>query len=440
MAEAQTSETMSPELRKVAARARQDPDTRFYSLAHLIDPGALLGAFRRQRGTAAVGVDGVSKAAYGEDLEVHLQDLHRRLRTQRYRHQPIRRAHIPKEGRPGQTRPIGVSCFEDKLVQGALAEILGVVYEPLFRECSYGFRPGRGAHDGVRQVQRLIYRGEVNWVLEGDVSSFFDEVDRPTLQEMLQERIADGSLRRLIGKCLHVGVLDGAAMTLPERGTAQGSGLSPMLGNIYLHYVLDTWFEDQIRPRLKGRAHLVRYADDFAIGFELGEDAERVMAVLGKRLQRFGLRLQPTKTRLVPFHRPPRTQRRGKGPGTFDLLGFTWYWRRSRKGNWVPACKTRKARRQRIVRSVYDWCRRHRHEPIAVQHAALVRRIRGHFQYFGVNGNTESLAKVAYHAERAWYKWLNRRSQRSRLRWDRFRDLLRDFPLPPPRVYVTIWG
>lgn len=322
MTEAQTSDTMSTELRKVAERARRDPDTRFHSLAHLIDQAALRRTFHRQRGNAAAGVDGVTKADYEQELETHLQDLHERLRTRRYRHQPIRRVHIPKEGRAGQTRPIGISCFEDKLVQGALREVLEAVYEPLFRDCSYGFRSGRSAHDAVRKLQGLIYRGEVNWILESDVQSFFDDVDRPTLRKMLQERIADGSIHRLVGKCLHVGVLDGTQYVTPDQGTTQGSGLSPMLGNIYLHYVLDTWFEDQIRPRLKGRAHLIRYADDFVLGFELQEDAERVMGVLSKRMERFGLRLQPDKTRLVSFQRPPRTLVRGKASGTFDLLGY----------------------------------------------------------------------------------------------------------------------
>ena len=440
MTEAQTSESMSPELQKVAERARRDPETRFHSLAHLIDQAALQRAFHRQRGNAAAGTDGMRKADYEQGLETRLQDLHERLRTRRYRHQPIRRVHIPKEGRAGQTRPLGISCFEDKLVQESLREILEAVYEPLFRGCSYGFRRGRSAHGAMRELHNRLYRGEVNWVLEADIQSFFDNVDRLALHEMLQERIADGSLLRLIGKGLHVGVMDGEEVSTPDQGTAQGSVLSPMLGNIYLHHVLDTWFEDQIRPRLKGRAHLVRYADDFVIGFELREDAERVMVVLGKRMERFGLRLQPEKTRLVPFRRPDRTQVCGKGPGTFDLLGFTWYWRRSRRGHWVPRCKTRTSRRRRIVRNVTDWCRRHRQEPIAVQHAALARRLRGHFQYFGVNGNIRSLDKVNHHAARAWYKWLTRRSQRSRLTWDRFRDLLRDFPFPRPRVYVQIWG
>ena len=440
MNEASTSPTMSPQLHKVAERARREPQARFHSLAHLIDPASLRRAFHRQRPGAAVGVDGVSKADYEQDLEVRLRALHERLRSGRYRHQPIRRVHLPKEGRKGPTRPIGISCFEDKLVQDALREVIEAVYEPVFRDCSYGFRPGRSPHDAIRRLNELLYRGEVSWVLEADVASFFDTLDRAQLQEMLCARIPDGSLRRLVGKCLHVGLLEGEQYRTPAQGTAQGSVLSPLLGNIYLHHALDTWFEDQIRPRLQGHGYLIRYADDFVLGFERREDAQRVMAVLGRRLQRFGLSLQAAKTRLIPYQRPPRSQKQGKGPGTFDFLGFTWYWRRSRKGVWVPTCKTRPARRQRARRAVYEWCRRHRHQPIAAQHTALIRRIRGHFNYFGINGNTRSLSVLVHQAERAWYKWLNRRSNRSGLTWERFQGLLEDFPLPVPRVYVPLWG
>ncbi len=260
------------------------------------------------------------------------------------------------------------------------------------------------------------------------------------LLEMLRERVPDGSLLRLVGKCLHVGVLDGEEFSTPERGTAQGSELSPLLGNIYLHYVLDRWFEDEVRPRLRGKAQLIRYADDFVIAFERQDDAERVMDVLGKRMGRFGLTLHLDKTRLVPFRRPLPNQKEGKGPGTVDFLGFTLYWRRTRRGRWVMACKTRRARLRRAIHRVYEWCRRNRHLPIPVQHVALLRRIRGHYNYFGVNGNTRSLSLLRYHAERAWYKWLCRRSQRARLNWERYTDLLRDYPLPSPRVNVQIWG
>ena len=440
MPNALTLESMSPSLAKVAERARQEPEAQFHSLAHLIDVTALKRAFDRQRKDAAPGIDGVTKADYGQDLERNIQDLHERLRTKRYRHQPIRRVYIPKEGQPGKERPLGISCFEDKIVQDALREVLEAVYEPDFRDCSYGFRPGRSAHEALRTLNQVLFQGEGNWVLEADIASFFDQLDRSQLIEMIQRRIPDGSIKRLIVKCLHVGILEGEERTTLDQGTPQGSVLSPILGNIYLHHVLDRWFEEEIQPRLRGKAGLIRYADDFVILFQRQDDAQRVLEVLEKRMARFGLHLQPEKTRLIPFQRPPREQKGGKGPATFDFLGFTWYWQRSQKGHWVPRCKTRKARLQRMIDRIYRWCRTHRHQSIPAQHAALGRRLRGHYNYFGVNGNTRSLAILDKQAQRAWYKWLQRRSQRTRLTEERFVDLLRDFPLPRPRITVSIWG
>jgi group II intron reverse transcriptase/maturase len=404
----------------------------------LIDVPALERAYRRSRKGAAAGVDGVTKEEYGQSLQSNLRDLHARLKSKRYRHQPIRRVHVPKDS--GQTRPIGIAAFEDKLVQDALREVLEVVYEQDFLDCSYGFRPGRSPHDAVRALDRIVHRGEVSWILEADVVSFFDSLDRNELKKMLEIRVADGSLLRLIGKCLHAGVLDGAAYAEPEVGTAQGSALSPILGNLYLHYVLDLWFEREVKPRLRGRATLLRYCDDFIIGFELEEDARRVMEVLGKRLGRFGLTLHPEKTRVLPFRKPPESQSSGKGPATFDFLGFTFYYARSREGHWGLRCKTRRARVRRAIVSVSEWCRRHRHDAVKDQHAALSSRLRGHYQYFGVSGNYRSLQTVAVAATRLWLKWLCRRSQRSRLNWQRYRDLLGQFPLPMPRITVRIWG
>jgi len=242
------------------------------------------------------------------------------------------------------------------------------------------------------------------------------------------------------GKCLHVGVLDGEEFTRPEIGTAQWSVLSPILANIYLHYALDLWFENEVKPRMRGRATLIRYCDDFIIGFEREDDVRRVMAVLGKRLGRFGLALHPDKTRLVPFRHPPERRGSGKGPATFDFLGFTMYWGRSRAGRWGMKCKTRRASLRRAIQSVTDWCRRYRHRPVKDQHAALSRRLRGHFNYFGVSGNFRSLLLLVEAVERSWYKWLRRRSQRSRLTWERYSALLERFPLPRPRITVRIWG
>jgi group II intron reverse transcriptase/maturase len=281
--------------------------------------------------------------------------------------------------------------------------------------------------------------GKVRWSYEADIVSFFDSLDRNKLKEMLGIRVADGSLMRLIGKCLHVGVLDGDTMVEPELDTAQGSVLSPLLGNVYLHYVLDLWFKTEVKPRLQGKATLIRYCDDFIIGFEREDDARRVVAVLDKRMERFGLALHPDKTRLLPFWRPPTSQQDGKGPATFDFLGFTLYWARTRKGHWRMACKTRRASLRRAKTSIYDWCRRHRHLSIKDQHAALHRRLRGHCNYFGVNGNYTSMMRLVESTRRAWYKWLRRRSQRTRLHWERFSEMLRWWPLPRPRITVRIW-
>jgi RNA-directed DNA polymerase len=438
MSQASTWDGMSPQLLKVAERARTEPDGRFHSLAHLIDEMALARAFGRQRGNAAVGVDGVTKEMYERDLRGNLRDLTTRLKAKRYRHQPIRRVHIPKDN--GKTRPLGISAFEDKVVQDAIREVLQAIYEQDFQDCSYGFRPGRSAHDAIRQLHRCADQGECNWILEADIVSFFDSVDRTALAEMLQKRLADGSLLRLIGKCLNVGVLDGEEFTTPETGTAQGSVLSPLLGNVYLHYALDEWFEREVRPRLRGRATLIRYADDFVIGFEYREDADRVWETLPKRMKRYGLTLHPAKTRLLDFRRPPADQRGGKGPSTFDFLGFTLYWRRTLRGWWRLGCQTRRARLHRAMKAVYEWCRDHRHDPLDEQHAGLRSRLQGHMNYFGVNGNQRRVARLCAHALDAWVKWLSRRSQRAQLTWERVRLLLQRYPLPPPRVVVSIWG
>ena len=436
MSATQMAGNMSAERVKVMERAK-DPQLVFLSLAHLLNEDALTRAFHRIRKDAAVGVDGITKEQYGQNLESNIRGLHQRLKTMTWRHQPIRRVHIPKE--KGKTRPIGVSSLEDKVVQGALRELLELIYEPLFFECSFGFRRGRSTHDALRALNGVLYRGEGNYILELDVQSYFDSIDREMLKEMLRERVVDGPLLRLIGKCLHVGVLDGEEYSEPEEGTAQGSVLSPLLGNIYLHHVLDVWFDREVKPRLRGRAQLIRYADDAVITFEHEDDARRVSEVITKRFERHGLRLHPEKTRVVQYVRPDKADTTGQGPGTFDFLGFRHYWRRSRRGRWVPWVKTRAASLRRFLIAVAAYCRRHRHDSVEEQHAALCQRIEGHFNYFGVNGNVPALRHVRRACEGIWHKWLNRRSQRATLRWERFAALLRTYPLPGPRVRVQLW-
>lgn len=426
----------SPELLKVVERAK-DPEFTFLALAHLLDEDALTCAYHRLRSDAAVGMDGITKEQYGHDLERNIRDLHDRLRTKRWRHKPIRRIHIPKDN--GTSRPIGISSTEDKIVQEALRELLEAVYEPIFHDCSYGFRRGRSAHDALRSLHRMLFRGEVSWLLEIDVESFFDSIDRKMLVEMLQDRVVDGSLLRLIGKCLHVGIFDGDEYSEPDDGTVQGSVLSPVLGNIYLHHVLDGWFERDVVPRIRGRARLIRYADDAVIGFENEADAWKVLEALRKRFERYGLRLHPEKTRVVPFGRPGRTRTKGKASATFDFLGFTHHWCRARSGRWRPGVRTRTARLRRFIATVADWCRGHRHQPVKEQHAALTRRIAGHFNYFGVNGNGRCLQHVLRACTVVWFKWLNRRSQRASKTWTEFHALLQRHPLPRASVRVQIW-
>lgn len=429
---------MSPELQRVAERARNEPAGKFHSIAHLLNEGALKRAYHRLRGSAAVGVDGVSKEEYGQNLEENLRDLVGRLKRNQYRHQPIRRVRIPKEG--GKDRELGISCTEDKIVQGALAELLGAIYEADFSPDSYGFRRGRGAHDAIQALSRAVNGEKVSVVLEADIQSFFDTVDRKRLLEMLQHRVPDGRVKRLVGKCLHVGILDGVEFARPDEGVVQGSALSPLLGNLFLHYVLDLWFERKVKPGLRGYARLIRYADDWVILFEDPQEAARVKEEMTQRLAEFGLRAHPDKTRVVWFKRPG-TESEGKRPETFDFLGFTLYWRTSReKGNWYVACRTRGARLRRAIKGVCDWCRDHRHQPLAMQHRSLKLKLVGHYNYYGVSGNSEALWTLRRQAERAWFKWLNRRSQRNSYTWGTFARLLRAvFPMPRPTITVRIW-
>jgi len=436
MKAAQTAQDISPGLLKVMERAK-DPNAQFNSLAHLIDEQALKRAFGRIRKKAAVGVDGITKEQYGQDLDDNIADLLTRMKASRYRHQSIRRVHIPKG--KGKTRPIGISSIEDKIVQGAMREVLGAVYEQEFLPCSYGFRPKRSAHDAMRAVNQMTHSEGIGWILEADIESFFDSLDRTKLREMVGKRVMDGSMIRLIGKCLKVGVLDGEEFARPETGTAQGSILSPLLGNIYLHYVLDQWFDEEVRTRLQGHARLIRYADDFVIGFARRDDAERVLAVLHKRMAKFGLKLHPQKTRLIDFRRPPWGSTRAQ-TSSFDFLGFTLFWRRGRKGGWAPGMKTRRASIRKASTAISAYCRRQRHRPLKEQHAALSAKVQGHFQYFGVNGNFRSLGKVRHQVRRIWFIWLRRRSQkRTKLSWLRFDAYLKRFPLPSPRICVQIW-
>jgi group II intron reverse transcriptase/maturase len=411
----------------------------FTSLAHHIDLRWLHEAFLRTRRDGAPGVDGQTGADYVANLPVNLQALLERAKSGTYRAPPVRRVHIPKGSGP-ETRPIGIPTFEDKVLQRAVVMVLEAVYEQDFLDCSYGFRPGRSAHQALDSLWRQTMKGRGGWVVEVDIRKFFDTLDHAHLRELLRQRIRDGVLLRLIGKWLQAGVLEDGNLTFPATGSPQGGVISPLLANIYLHYVLDVWFEREVKPRLKGRAFLIRYADDFVMGFACEGDARRVLDVLPKRFGKYGLSIHPEKTRLAAFRPPSARGGPGSGSraGTFELLGFTHYWGRSRKGIWVVKRRTAGSRFRRAVRRMAQWCRVNLHRPIAEQHQALGQKLRGHFAYYGITGNGEALRRFRDAVTRLWRKWLSRRSRGRLLPWDHFSRLLKRYPLPAAVVVHSV--
>ena len=435
--EGERPKDISTKLERIAKLAKQSPKMAFTSLAHYIDIDWLKEAYRRTRKSGAPGIDGQTAADYGEQLEANLQSLLDRAKSGRYRAPAVRRVHIPKG--KGETRPIGIPTFEDKILQRAVLMVLEAVYEQDFLPCSYGFRPGRSPHGALESLWKQAMATNGCWLLEVDLRKFFDSVDRGRLRETLRQRVRDSVLLRLIGKWLNAGVLDDGQLSYPKSGTPQGGVISPLLANVLLHDALDTWFEEVVKPRLKGRAFLIRFADDFVIGFEREEDAQRVWDVLPRRLEKYGLSIHPDKTRLIDFRSPPRRPPQGAaaGPsraGAFDLLGFTHFWSKSRRGYWVIKRKTARKRLSRGIRAIYAWCRSNRHRPVREQHAKLCQKVRGHYQYYGVTGNWQSLQGFFRETTRAWRKWLHRRSQRRKMPWARFTLLLKRYPLPPPRI------
>lgn len=430
---------ISPKLRRIAQLASEAPELAFNTLGHLLTVELLTEAYSRTRKDAAVGVDGQSASEYAKELGGNLQSLLDRAKSGKYRAPPVRRVHIPK-GRGSKTRPIGIPTFEDKVLQRAVVMILEQIYEQDFMDWSYGFRPGRSAHQALEATWSALTKMNGGWVLEVDIKSFFDELDHGHLRGFVRKRVRDGVLLRLVGKWLKAGVLEDGSIKTSKKGTPQGGVISPLLANIYLHEVFDRWFEDEVRPRLRGSAHVVRYADDIMIAFRSEDDARKVMGVLAKRFGRFGLRLHPDKTRLVYFRKPrPSGGGEEDKPGTFDLLGFTHYWGRSRRGNWAVKRRTAGDRFSRVMRHFHEWCRNNRHRRVEEQHRILTRKLKGHDAYYGITHNAKSLKRLRHEVKRVWRYWLNRRSQRARMTWERF-DLLRErYPLPSGKVVHSIY-
>jgi RNA-directed DNA polymerase len=432
----QSRVTWPANLVRVNAAARRAVQTRFTALMHHINLEALERAFRRQKRRASAGVDGITVTEYEQNLQANLQDLCDRIHTGRYRPQPVRRVYIPKAD--GGQRPLGVPTLEDKIVQGAVAEMLSAIYEVDFVGFSYGFRPGRSPHQALSSLHTAIMSRNVNWVLDADIRSFFDSVDHEWLLRMLAHRVADPRVIRLVRMWLAAGILESDEWRETEQGTPQGAGISPLLANIFLHYVLDLWVHQWRRRHARGQVSIVRYADDFVMGFERATDARQMLADLKDRLAKFGLSLHEDKTRLIEFGRLPALARRQRGqrrPGTFAFLGFTHYCGWTRDGRFIVKHKTQSRRLTRKLKALRQEAWRHMHAPLAEQHRWLSSVLRGHYGYYGMPHNYPALSLFHQELRRLWFRTLRRRSQKARrLNWDRFKAIVARFPLPLPRI------
>ncbi len=418
-------------VRQVAVR---DKEARFTALLHHVTVERLRQAYRAISPKAAPGVDGVTWEAYGQDLEANLRDLHEQVQSGRYRARPSRRAYIPKAD--GRQRPLGIASLEDKVVQRAVVEVLNAVCEADFRGFSYGFRPGRGPHDALDALTAGIYRKKVNWVLDADIRDFFSQLDRDWLRKFLGHRIADKRVLRLVDKWLAAGVIEDGTWTESEKGSPQGASVSPLLANVYLHYVLDLWAGWWRKRHARGDMIIVRFADDFIVGFEYREDAEEFLDELRERFAKFGLELHPGKTRLIEFGRFAAGRRRARGlgkPETFDFLGFTHICAKSRNGRfWIRRITIAKRMRAKL-KEVKDQLRQRMHQPIPEQGRWLASVLRGHMAYYAVPGNRQAVTAFRDQMTRHWLKALRRRSQKTRIDWTRMHRISARW-LPPARV------
>jgi RNA-directed DNA polymerase len=424
----------SSALDRVREVARKDKEARFTALLHHVDLDRLRAAYWAINPKAATGVDGVTWGAYGQDLEANLRDLHQRVHTGRYRARPSRRVYIPKAD--GRQRPLGIASLEDKILQRAVVEVLNAIYEEDFLGFSYGFRPGRGSHDALDALATGIVKKKVNWVLDADIRDFFTSLDQDWLQKFLEHRIADKRVLRLIRKWVKAGVIEEGTWSETTVGTPQGASASPLLANVYLHYVFDRWARQWRRRQARGDVVITRFADDFVVGFEHKVDAQRFLADLRERFANFGLELHPDKTRLIEFGRfaAERREARGLGkPETFAFLGFTHLCGKTRSGRfWLKRITISKRMRAKLA-EVKDQLRRRQHQPIPEQGKWLASVVRGHLAYYAVPGNTDATAAFRDQVRRLWFKALRRRSQRTRINWARMSRLATRW-LPPARI------
>lgn len=427
--ECQTGETESTFLRAIASKAKRNQRHRFVALYRHLNEDLLTGCWRALNKRAASGVDRVAPREYGQRLAENIRGLVGRLREGRYRAPRVRRRYIPKGN--GKLRPLGIPTTEDKLLQCAVARLLEAIYEADFLPCSFGYRRGVAVHDAVKELDRSLWFGSYHYVVEADIKGFFDHLDHSWLMRMLEQRIGDKTLLRLIGKWLRAGVLEEDGRVIhPDSGTPQGGVISPVLANVYLHYALDLWFEKVVRPRCRGKAKLIRYADDFVVLFEREQDAQAFHARLGERLGKFGLELSAEKTRIVRMDRSRRE-------GQFEFLGFAFRWQRNRRGKTVLTRVTARRKLHGALQRFRAWIREKYHTRVPQLLREYAAKLRGHYQYYGLCSNGHRLYSYYRQTYHTLYKWLNRRSQKRSYDWPSFERLLRHHRIPPPRLMTA---
>ena len=400
---------------------------------HLFNPESLTECFHELDKNKAVGIDGVTKTDYEQNLEKNIQELITRMKAMAYRPGPVREVHIPKEGKPGATRPLGISNLEDKIVQKMMHKVLESIYEPIFLEGSHGFRPERSCHTAIQALQDHLYKNNIQTVIDIDLKNFFGTVDHKIMEDILREKIIDPKLMRYIIRMFKAGILTEGELKITEEGVPQGSACSPILANIFAHYAIDEWILKMVKPSCKGTVELFRYADDAVICCEFEADAQRIRQALGKQLEKFKLQLNEEKTKLVAFDK--RAAARGVKQETFDFLGFTFYWGKSRSGWVVPKLKTR-AKTMRIkLKRVNEWIKQEKDKrPLKEIWKTFIAKLRGHVQYYGVSHNVMQVKQFLYEASKIVYKWLNRRSQRKSFTWEKFVLFMRAHPLPKAQI------
>ena len=425
-------DTMYTKQQRIAKTAEKHAGESLTNVAQHIDVEWMHCAYEWTRRDGAAGIDGVTAAEYEVGLWEKLGNLVELLKSGTYRAPPVKRVYIPKAGSQNEKRPIGIPTYEDKILQRAIVMALEPIFEKEFYDFSYGFRPGKSAHEALERIwiESMGMRG--GYVIDMDISKYFDTIDHGLLREMLCRRVSDGVITRVIGKWLNAGVMDAGKRIYPEKGTPQGGVISPLLSNLYLHEVLDDWFVKVVKPRMKGKAAMVRYADDAVILCELKEDAERIYKVLGARFEKYGLKIHPEKTRLLDFTKPKDGQR--KGNSSFTFLGFTHYWTKSRKGNWIVGRKTDSKRLRRAIVAINAWVKANRHQPIQEQWKTLKAKITGHYVYYGISLNSRSLREFYEQVRRIWLKWLNRRGWKGKQNWNEYVKHLNSWPLPQPKI------